>query len=54
MSWLKWPECEFKFGSVTEYYMNMSHKINNDYGGYHDALSIRFCSLVVERLPLKR
>ena len=38
--------------SVTEYYMNMSYMVDNDYGGYRDYLTTRFCSLVVERLLL--
>ena len=39
---------------VTEYYMNMSYMVDNDYGKYRDHLTTRFGSLVVERRPLDR
>jgi hypothetical protein len=39
---------------VTEYYMNMSYMVDNDYGEYRDHLITRFGSLVVERRPLNR
>ena len=48
------PNSSAMHTSVTEYYMNMGHMVDNDYGGYRASLTTRFYSLVVECWLLKQ